>query len=141
MPLESKEEYLSGDHYEGEKKQSWTWLRPDKMSDLFCLPVDAMLKGNRKYRLALRWDDRYARLCIMSGLQHFIQRQAEEDAVEHPFCEQCFDRGIIVPTEEIHHRKPLSEGGTDRAYPRGGEISTGKAPRERRGGHTCKIAK
>lgn len=33
------------------------------------------------------------------------------------------------------------EGGTDRAYPRGGEISTGMAPRERRGGHACKIAK
>ncbi|MBR5180405.1 MAG: HNH endonuclease [Lachnospiraceae bacterium] len=24
----------------------------------------------------------------------------------------CFERGIIVPTEEIHHKLPLSEGGT-----------------------------
>lgn len=31
---------------------------------------------------------------------------------EHPFCELCFRRGIIVETEEVHHRKPLSEGGT-----------------------------
>ena len=29
-----------------------------------------------------------------------------------PFCEICFDKGIIVPTQEIHHKKPLSEGGT-----------------------------
>ncbi len=28
------------------------------------------------------------------------------------FCELCFERGIIVETEEIHHKKPLSEGGT-----------------------------
>ena len=34
------------------------------LSDLFCLPVDAMLKGNRKYRPALRWEDRYTRLCM-----------------------------------------------------------------------------
>lgn len=33
-------------------------------------------------------------------------------AAEHPFCELCFERGVIVPTEEIHHKKPLSEGGT-----------------------------
>ena len=33
-------------------------------------------------------------------------------AAEHPFCELCFERGIIVPTEEIHHKLPLSEGGT-----------------------------
>ena len=31
---------------------------------------------------------------------------------EHPFCEMCFERGIIVPVEEVHHKKPLSEGGT-----------------------------
>ena len=30
----------------------------------------------------------------------------------HPFCEQCFDKGIIVPVEEVHHKVPLAEGGT-----------------------------
>lgn len=30
----------------------------------------------------------------------------------HPFCEQCFEKGIIVPVDEVHHKKPLSEGGT-----------------------------
>ena len=33
-------------------------------------------------------------------------------AQTHPFCEQCFKNGEIVPVEEIHHIKPLSEGGT-----------------------------
>ena len=40
------------------------------------------------------------------------KRIRDKYAVEHPFCELCFERGIIVPTEEIHHKKPLSEGGT-----------------------------
>ena len=30
----------------------------------------------------------------------------------HPFCEKCFEKGIIVPVEEVHHIKPLAEGGT-----------------------------
>ena len=30
----------------------------------------------------------------------------------HPVCEMCFERGIIVETEEVHHKIPLSEGGT-----------------------------
>lgn len=33
-------------------------------------------------------------------------------AREHPYCEQCFEKGILVPVEEVHHIKPLSEGGT-----------------------------
>lgn len=31
---------------------------------------------------------------------------------ENPFCELCFEKGIIVPVEEVHHKKPLAEGGT-----------------------------
>lgn len=25
----------------------------------------------------------------------------------HPFCEECFSRGIIVPVEEVHHKRRL----------------------------------
>ena len=39
------------------------------------------------------------------------KRIRDKYAAEHPFCELCFQRGIIVPTEEIHHKLPLSEGG------------------------------
>ena len=31
---------------------------------------------------------------------------------QHPFCEVCYERGILVEAEEVHHKKPLSEGGT-----------------------------
>lgn len=30
----------------------------------------------------------------------------------HPFCELCYQEGIIVPVDEVHHKLPLSEGGT-----------------------------
>lgn len=30
----------------------------------------------------------------------------------HPLCEECMKKGLFVPTEEVHHRTPLSEGGT-----------------------------
>ena len=40
------------------------------------------------------------------------KRIRDKYAAEHPFCERCFERGILVETEEIHHKLPLSEGGT-----------------------------
>ena len=40
------------------------------------------------------------------------QRIRKQYAQSHPLCEQCFDNGIYVPVEEVHHIKPLSEGGT-----------------------------
>lgn len=30
----------------------------------------------------------------------------------HPFCEICFQNGVLVSVEEVHHKKPLDEGGT-----------------------------
>ena len=27
---------------------------------------------------------------------------------EHPFCELCFQRGVLVPVEEVHHIIPLA---------------------------------
>lgn len=31
---------------------------------------------------------------------------------QHPMCELCLKEGRYVPTEEVHHIKPLAEGGT-----------------------------
>ena len=31
---------------------------------------------------------------------------------QHPFCELCYEKGILVETEEVHHKKKLSDGGT-----------------------------
>jgi len=33
-------------------------------------------------------------------------------AAEHPFCEECFKNGILVPLDEVHHILPLKRGGT-----------------------------
>ena len=30
---------------------------------------------------------------------------------QHPFCELCYKKGLLVETEQVHHIKPLSEGG------------------------------
>jgi 5-methylcytosine-specific restriction protein A len=30
----------------------------------------------------------------------------------HPLCERCEKDGRLTPTQEVHHIKPLSEGGT-----------------------------
>lgn len=30
---------------------------------------------------------------------------------EHPFCEECYKNGRLVPVEEVHHIIPLREGG------------------------------
>ena len=40
-------------------------------------------------------------------------RRIREDYVRsHPLCECCLKEGRLVPTEEVHHKLPLSEGGT-----------------------------
>ena len=31
---------------------------------------------------------------------------------QHPLCELCQQHGRFVPTEEVHHKVPLTEGGT-----------------------------
>ena len=33
-------------------------------------------------------------------------------AKEHPFCELCMKDGILTPTDQVHHIRPLSEGGS-----------------------------
>lgn len=37
----------------------------------------------------------------------------ERYAMSHPFCEICYAAGVLTPTEIVHHRLPLAEGGTN----------------------------
>lgn len=30
----------------------------------------------------------------------------------HPLCEECLKQGKYTPTQEVHHKLPLSQGGT-----------------------------
>lgn len=45
-------------------------------------------------------------------------------AKNHPMCERCLANGVYVPVEEVHHIKPLAEGGT---HDRGNLISLCKS--------------
>lgn len=40
------------------------------------------------------------------------KRIRDRYALQHPFCEICYEKGVLVMTEEVHHKIPLSEGGT-----------------------------
>ncbi|MCD8073451.1 MAG: HNH endonuclease [Lachnospiraceae bacterium] len=40
------------------------------------------------------------------------KRIRDSYAAAHPLCELCLAKGIYTKTEEIHHKLPLSEGGT-----------------------------
>lgn len=40
------------------------------------------------------------------------RRIRDSYAAAHPLCELCRENGIYVKTEEIHHKLPLSQGGT-----------------------------
>ncbi len=40
------------------------------------------------------------------------KRIRDNYAAAHPLCEECLKRGVYSPTEQVHHIKPISEGGT-----------------------------
>ena len=40
------------------------------------------------------------------------EEHGNESVKTDQFCEQCFEKGIIVPVDEVHHKKPLSDGGS-----------------------------
>jgi 5-methylcytosine-specific restriction protein A len=40
------------------------------------------------------------------------KRMRDSYAAAHPLCEICLEKGVYTPTAEIHHIKPLSQGGT-----------------------------
>ncbi|MGN1114365.1 MAG: HNH endonuclease [Oscillospiraceae bacterium] len=40
------------------------------------------------------------------------KRIRDRYAKEHPFCELCYAKGILNPVDEVHHKIPLSQGGT-----------------------------
>ena len=40
------------------------------------------------------------------------KRIRDRYAAKHPFCEECYKKGMLHPVEEVHHKLPLAEGGT-----------------------------
>lgn len=78
------------------------WITPEKLEELFP-NVEYLLAPSRHHLLDKEGKHRYGRAW---------KRIRDKYASEHPFCELCFERGLAVLVEEIHHKKPLSEGGT-----------------------------
>lgn len=40
------------------------------------------------------------------------KRIRDRYVLQHPFCEMCYKQGVLKPVEEVHHKLPLSQGGT-----------------------------
>lgn len=40
------------------------------------------------------------------------KRIRDRYVMAHPLCEMCQKTGKLVPTEEVHHKLPISQGGT-----------------------------
>ena len=40
------------------------------------------------------------------------KRIRDRHAAQHPLCERCLQEGRLVPMDEVHHKVPVSKGGT-----------------------------
>lgn len=40
------------------------------------------------------------------------KRIRDKHVLAHPYCEKCFEKGVMVQVEEVHHILPLSQGGS-----------------------------
>ena len=85
---------------------------------LYGLLLDRMGESKKN-----RWIDEEDRVYVIypiGSIQEDMKRRygrawkriRDKYAAEHPYCERCFARGVLVPVEEIHHKLPLAEGGT-----------------------------
>lgn len=71
----------------------------------FCPEHEA--QENKRY-------ERYDRNPATKRLYGYVWKRIRDSYVRaHPFCENCYAKGMLIPTEEVHHRLPLSEGGTN----------------------------
>lgn len=59
--------------------------------------------------------EKYGRDHVATKLRYGKNWKIIRDAYvrKYPFCELCFQKGILVPVEEVHHILPLAEGGTN----------------------------
>ena len=64
-------------------------------------------------KLAARQYERYGRdPATRNRYGRAWKRIRDSYAKEHPFCEECFKKGLLVPMEQVHHIKPLAEAVT-----------------------------
>ena len=80
---------------------------------LIVIPFNAKITGKSDIKNYADYLFEHAGPAIMNWIIEGAKKAIRDKyAAEHPFCEKCYERGVLVPVEEIHHKLPLSEGGT-----------------------------
>ena len=79
---------------------------PNLTDSYFC--DEHKTEGNRQYDIQRRQEhyERYVK---------DWPRIRKNYVSTHPFCEMCLKNGVMTPVAEVHHRIPLSQGGTNKA--------------------------
>lgn len=49
---------------------------------------------------------------VMKKYNHEWQKIRTRYVEKHPFCERCYNKGVIKFVEEVHHILPVAKGGT-----------------------------
>ena len=78
---------------------------PELTYDRYCEKHKSLVNKNyNKYQRDPKSNKRYGRAW---------KRIRDRYAKEHPLCEECKKHGRLTPVEEVHHIKPLSQGGSN----------------------------
>lgn len=77
---------------------------PNLTNEQYCSEHEAVARRNyNKYERAPEVNKTYGRAW---------KRIRDRYVASHPLCEMCQREGRLVPVEEVHHKLPVSKGGT-----------------------------
>jgi 5-methylcytosine-specific restriction protein A len=86
---------------------------PKLTYDRFCDEHKAVAEEYNKKRYAKHYE-RYKRDPITWDKYNGEWRRISKQFLQrNPLCEHCKEYGRLTPAELVHHKKPLSEGGTN----------------------------
>ena len=71
-----------------------------------------VLRGARQKAEAKRYEKYDRDPAVRRRYGRAWKRIRDRYIQEHPLCELCQQEGRLTPAEEVHHKKPLAEGGT-----------------------------
>ena len=65
------------------------------------------------YEIVGEYEEQYSRDPAVHKKYGRAWKRIRDSYVQtHPFCEKCFEQGVLTPVEEVHHKVPISQGGT-----------------------------
>lgn len=73
--------------------------------------MDAFVNNIKKKEENKRYE-KYDRNPAIRRRYGRVWKRVRDSYVRAPYCELCFEKGMMVQVEEVHHKKPLSEGRT-----------------------------